>query len=178
MSGIPGVGQAGNPKSSARDSSSAGFVLGLDVGSSVIRCHVYDRAARVRGSSSQKVTGVGAAGAGQAAASCSAGRELSVRNGAWGLTRPGQAERSAPFAQDPRARLASRGCSRPPGHPRLRLTWEGLTGKGSLGFGLYFPTLPQLPTSHQAFCLHLILSAHRPISVFLWATLVALKVPA
>ncbi|XP_049641338.1 putative glycerol kinase 5 [Suncus etruscus] len=33
----------------------AGFVLGLDVGSSVIRCHVYDRAARVRGSSAQKV---------------------------------------------------------------------------------------------------------------------------
>lgn len=34
----------------------AGFVLGLDVGSSVIRCHVYDRTARVRGSSAQKVT--------------------------------------------------------------------------------------------------------------------------
>ncbi|KAK2119543.1 putative glycerol kinase 5, partial [Saguinus oedipus] len=32
----------------------AGFVLGLDVGSSVIRCHVYDRAARVCGSSAQK----------------------------------------------------------------------------------------------------------------------------
>lgn len=37
--------------------SDAGFVLGLDVGSSVIRCHVYDRAARIRGSSAQKVTG-------------------------------------------------------------------------------------------------------------------------
>ncbi|XP_004629347.1 putative glycerol kinase 5 [Octodon degus] len=34
------------------------FVLGLDVGSSVIRCHVYDRAARVRGSSAQKVTNI------------------------------------------------------------------------------------------------------------------------
>ncbi|XP_043854883.1 putative glycerol kinase 5 [Dromiciops gliroides] len=32
-----------------------GYVLGLDVGSSVIRCHVYDRAARIHGSSSQKV---------------------------------------------------------------------------------------------------------------------------
>ncbi|XP_073915178.1 glycerol kinase 5 isoform X2 [Castor canadensis] len=31
------------------------FVLGLDVGSSVIRCHVYDRTMRVRGSSEQKV---------------------------------------------------------------------------------------------------------------------------
>ncbi|KAM8770694.1 glycerol kinase 5 isoform 1-T1 [Rhynchonycteris naso] len=33
----------------------AGFVLGVDVGSSVIRCHVYDRAGRIRGSSAQKV---------------------------------------------------------------------------------------------------------------------------
>lgn len=32
------------------------FVLGLDVGSTVIRCHVYDQTARVRGSSAQKVT--------------------------------------------------------------------------------------------------------------------------
>ncbi|KAM9037485.1 putative glycerol kinase 5 isoform X1 [Sarcophilus harrisii] len=31
------------------------YVLGLDVGSSVIRCHVYDRATRICGSSSQKV---------------------------------------------------------------------------------------------------------------------------
>lgn len=35
----------------------AGFVLGLDVGSSVIRCHVYDHATLIRGSSAQKVTG-------------------------------------------------------------------------------------------------------------------------
>uniref|UniRef100_A0A4X2KLH0 Glycerol kinase 5 n=1 Tax=Vombatus ursinus TaxID=29139 RepID=A0A4X2KLH0_VOMUR len=32
-----------------------GYVLGLDLGSSVIRCHVYDRAARIHGSGSQKV---------------------------------------------------------------------------------------------------------------------------
>ncbi|XP_072474286.1 glycerol kinase 5 isoform X1 [Notamacropus eugenii] len=32
-----------------------GYVLGLDLGSSVIRCHVYDQATRIRGSSSQKV---------------------------------------------------------------------------------------------------------------------------
>jgi hypothetical protein len=38
------------------------FVLGLDVGSSVIRCHVYDRTMRVRGSSEQKVTGKRALG--------------------------------------------------------------------------------------------------------------------
>ncbi|XP_074154544.1 glycerol kinase 5 isoform X1 [Sminthopsis crassicaudata] len=31
------------------------YVLGLDLGSSVIRCHVYDRATRICGSSSQKV---------------------------------------------------------------------------------------------------------------------------
>lgn len=41
---------------SARASSPSRFVLGLDVGSTVIRCHVYDRTARVRGSSAQKVT--------------------------------------------------------------------------------------------------------------------------
>ncbi|XP_013015482.1 putative glycerol kinase 5 isoform X1 [Cavia porcellus] len=35
-----------------------GFVLGLDVGSSVIRCHVYDRTARVCGSSAQKVENI------------------------------------------------------------------------------------------------------------------------
>lgn len=34
------------------------FVLGLDVGSTVIRCHVYDRTARVRGSSVQKVENI------------------------------------------------------------------------------------------------------------------------
>uniref|UniRef100_A0A2K5DJ14 Glycerol kinase 5 n=1 Tax=Aotus nancymaae TaxID=37293 RepID=A0A2K5DJ14_AOTNA len=39
----------------AQEPQQAGFVLGLDVGSSVIRCHVYDRAARVCGSSAQKV---------------------------------------------------------------------------------------------------------------------------
>ncbi|XP_036613000.1 putative glycerol kinase 5 [Trichosurus vulpecula] len=32
-----------------------GYVLGLDLGSSVIRCHVYDRATRIHGSGSQKV---------------------------------------------------------------------------------------------------------------------------
>ncbi|KAM5291843.1 glycerol kinase 5 [Ctenodactylus gundi] len=48
MSGLPnGMGQQ-----------RPGFVLGLDVGSSVIRCHVYDRTARVRGSSAQKVENI------------------------------------------------------------------------------------------------------------------------
>lgn len=42
----------------------AGFVLGLDVGSSMIRAHVYDRAGRVRGSSAQKVTRGRASGGG------------------------------------------------------------------------------------------------------------------
>ncbi|XP_021028890.1 putative glycerol kinase 5 [Mus caroli] len=41
---------------SASASPPSRFVLGLDVGSTVIRCHVYDQTARVRGSSAQKVT--------------------------------------------------------------------------------------------------------------------------
>lgn len=45
-----------DPEQRAQEPRHAGFVLGLDVGSSVIRCHVYDRAARVCGSSAQKVT--------------------------------------------------------------------------------------------------------------------------
>nr|XP_055151158.1 putative glycerol kinase 5 isoform X2 [Symphalangus syndactylus] len=44
-----------DPGQRAQEPRHAGFVLGLDVGSSVIRCHVYDRAARVCGSSVQKV---------------------------------------------------------------------------------------------------------------------------
>ncbi|XP_017905119.1 PREDICTED: putative glycerol kinase 5 isoform X2 [Capra hircus] len=43
------------PEQSAPDWRRAGFVLGVDVGSSMIRCHVYDRAARICGSSVQKV---------------------------------------------------------------------------------------------------------------------------
>ncbi|XP_064347857.1 putative glycerol kinase 5 isoform X2 [Camelus dromedarius] len=55
MSGLPTVPEQGRPDQSAPDSRRARFVLGLDVGSSVIRCHVYDRAARICGSSVQKV---------------------------------------------------------------------------------------------------------------------------
>nr|XP_045370651.1 putative glycerol kinase 5 isoform X2 [Camelus bactrianus] len=55
MSGLPTVPEQGRPEQSAPDSRRARFVLGLDVGSSVIRCHVYDRAARICGSSVQKV---------------------------------------------------------------------------------------------------------------------------
>lgn len=50
MSGLPT-----DPEQRAQEPRHAGFVLGLDVGSSVIRCHVYDRAARVCSSSAQKV---------------------------------------------------------------------------------------------------------------------------
>uniref|UniRef100_A0A2K5R135 Glycerol kinase 5 n=1 Tax=Cebus imitator TaxID=2715852 RepID=A0A2K5R135_CEBIM len=50
MSGLPT-----DREQRAQEPQQAGFVLGLDVGSSVIRCHVYDRAARVCGSSAQKV---------------------------------------------------------------------------------------------------------------------------
>ncbi|KAI5934861.1 glycerol kinase 5 isoform X2 [Manis javanica] len=55
MSRLPAVPEKGCPGPSELDSRRAGFVLGLDVGSSVIRCHVYDHAALVRGSSAQKV---------------------------------------------------------------------------------------------------------------------------
>lgn len=57
-----GAGQRREERS-APTSSPSRFVLGLDVGSTVIRCHVYDRTARVRGSSAQKVTRRGWAGA-------------------------------------------------------------------------------------------------------------------
>ncbi|XP_057594233.1 putative glycerol kinase 5 isoform X2 [Hippopotamus amphibius kiboko] len=55
MSGLPTVPEQRCLEQSAPDGRRAGFVLGLDVGSSVIRCHVYDRAARICGSSVQKV---------------------------------------------------------------------------------------------------------------------------
>lgn len=58
MPGLPTAPEQGRPEPSA-PRPHTGFVLGLDVGSSVIRCHVYDRAGRVRGSSAQKVTGSG-----------------------------------------------------------------------------------------------------------------------
>ncbi|KAM5279206.1 glycerol kinase 5 isoform 2-T2 [Hipposideros larvatus] len=55
MPGLPRVPEQGRAEQCAPDTPRAGFVLGLDVGSSVIRCHVYDRAGRIRGSSAQKV---------------------------------------------------------------------------------------------------------------------------
>ncbi|XP_024433650.1 glycerol kinase 5 isoform X3 [Desmodus rotundus] len=54
MPGLPTFSEQWRPEQSSPHSN-AGFVLGLDVGSSVIRCHVYDRAGRIRGSSTQKV---------------------------------------------------------------------------------------------------------------------------
>ncbi|XP_036098968.1 putative glycerol kinase 5 isoform X2 [Molossus molossus] len=54
MPGLSTIPEQGLPEPSA-PRPHAGFVLGLDVGSSVIRCHVYDRAGRIRGSSAQKV---------------------------------------------------------------------------------------------------------------------------
>ncbi|XP_040492651.1 putative glycerol kinase 5 isoform X1 [Ursus maritimus] len=50
MSGVRAV-----QEQSTAGASPAGFVLGLDVGSSVIRCHVYDHATRICGSSAQKL---------------------------------------------------------------------------------------------------------------------------
>ncbi len=56
MSGLRAVPEKRRPERSAAGPTPAGFVLGLDVGSSVIRCHVYDHATLIRGSSAQKVT--------------------------------------------------------------------------------------------------------------------------
>ncbi|KAM4821678.1 glycerol kinase 5 isoform 1-T1 [Thomomys bottae] len=47
--------QPGGPGQRRAEPPGVRFVLGLDVGSTVIRCHVYDRTARVRGSSARKV---------------------------------------------------------------------------------------------------------------------------
>ncbi|XP_045395332.1 putative glycerol kinase 5 isoform X3 [Lemur catta] len=58
MSGLPTDLQQGRPEQSARDPRRAGFVLGVDVGSSVIRCHVYDLKAQIRGSCTQKVENI------------------------------------------------------------------------------------------------------------------------
>ncbi|XP_058586074.1 putative glycerol kinase 5 isoform X2 [Neofelis nebulosa] len=55
MVGVRAVSEQRRPEQSAPGLPHAGFVLGLDVGSSVIRCHVYDHAALIRGSSAQKV---------------------------------------------------------------------------------------------------------------------------
>ncbi|XP_025304521.1 glycerol kinase 5 isoform X1 [Canis lupus baileyi] len=55
MSGLRAVPEKRRPERSAAGPTPAGFVLGLDVGSSVIRCHVYDHATLIRGSSAQKV---------------------------------------------------------------------------------------------------------------------------
>ncbi|XP_042854548.1 putative glycerol kinase 5 isoform X2 [Panthera tigris] len=55
MVGVRAVSEQRRPEQSAPGLPRAGFVLGLDVGSSVIRCHVYDHAALIRGSSAQKV---------------------------------------------------------------------------------------------------------------------------
>ncbi|KAM5335512.1 glycerol kinase 5 isoform 2-T2 [Glossophaga mutica] len=54
MPGLSTFSEQWRPEQSS-PRSNAGFVLGLDVGSSVIRCHVYDRAGRIRGSSAQEV---------------------------------------------------------------------------------------------------------------------------
>ncbi|XP_051839305.1 putative glycerol kinase 5 [Antechinus flavipes] len=48
------AGQGSGPPG-PRNPPGPSYMLGLDVGSSVIRCHVYDRATRICGSSSQKV---------------------------------------------------------------------------------------------------------------------------
>nr|XP_055176897.1 putative glycerol kinase 5 isoform X2 [Nyctereutes procyonoides] len=55
MSGVRAVPEKRRPEQGAAGPTPAGFVLGLDVGSSVIRCHVYDHATLIRGSSAQKV---------------------------------------------------------------------------------------------------------------------------
>ncbi|XP_034852039.1 putative glycerol kinase 5 isoform X1 [Mirounga leonina] len=55
MLGVRALQEQRRPEQSAAGQSPARFVLGLDVGSSVIRCHVYDHATLIRGSSVQKI---------------------------------------------------------------------------------------------------------------------------
>lgn len=68
----------------------ARYVLGVDVGSTAVKCHVYDRAAAVRGSSCRKVKPGGREERGRAAAAApSAPHRRRLPSGGRGL--PGAA---------------------------------------------------------------------------------------
>lgn len=67
----------------------ARYVLGVDVGSTAVKCHVYDRVAAVRGSSCRKVKPGGTEERGRAAAAPSAPRRRRLPSSGRGL--PGAA---------------------------------------------------------------------------------------
>lgn len=154
MPGLLAAPEQGPPEPSA-PRPRTGFVLGLDVGSSVIRCHVYDRAGRVRGSSAQKVTGNGRRAAVRVA-KANGRRCVSLRPG--GRRQPGPGSRGARAGLcGPGQQAAARAPSRPAearapaprarGSPHLGVRRSGLTG-GPRGWGwpgawsLGFPALP------------------------------------
>lgn len=138
MPGRPTVPEQGRPERIAPHPHT-GFVLGLDVGSSVIRCHVYDRAGRVRGSSAQKVTGSGRRAVVRAAKASGRAR-FSCRRAATCSPALGPAARGAGFA--PRGRLNPRTLPGPGGQSRgvgaRRLA--PLAGPGTWAFAA--PALP------------------------------------
>lgn len=149
---LPTAPEQGLPEPSA-PRPPTGFVLGLDMGSSMIRCHVYDRAGRVRGSSAQKVTGSGrravvrvAKASGRVRLFLPSGGHLQPgprsRGARGGLCSPsGQAAARAPFLsvplrpERPRWRWAPRTAhgSWHLGIRRSGLSWVGLQGPGMGG---------------------------------------------
>lgn len=147
MPGRPTAPEQGRPERIAPHPHT-GFVLGLDVGSSVIRCHVYDRAGRVRGSSAQKVTGSGrravvraAKASGRARFSCRRAATCSpalgpAAHGA-GFAAPGQTEARAPLlAREARAAALAPGAS-----PRSRVLAPGRSPLRPYLVGLQGPAL-------------------------------------
>lgn len=115
----------------------ARYVVGVDVGSTVLKCHVYDQAAAVRGSSCKKVNqGRGAGGA--AAEPCAArprGEGCPAPGGIGGRRQPQPVGRAAPIRRRRKAFTGAppalvhglRGC------PFSRLGWrpllEGFSGE-------------------------------------------------
>lgn len=98
MPGLPTVPEREPAEQCAPETSRPGFVLGLDVGSSVIRCHVYDRAGRIRGSSAQKVTGSGRRGRGSGSHRFPGSGRARKRSGRVRLIRPGRGHLQHPGA--------------------------------------------------------------------------------
>lgn len=105
----------GQPDSGAAP---ARYVLGVDVGSTVVKCHVYDRAAAVRGSSYRKVNagGCGArsrSGAGPSGERAGGSTCLGSRAGPSVLALP----RAVPTCERPR------GCGDCPSGLGVRWSW-------------------------------------------------------
>lgn len=103
------------------------YVVGVDVGSTTVKCHVYDRAAGVRGSSCRKVTRGGGRGAESPEGSARAA--LRARGPAVGApsaaqVRPGPARGRSGVARGRWRSLVWRAGGRQPAPPR-RASCEG-----------------------------------------------------